>query len=147
MNDWRSKPRTGRHQFFKCLTEIKSRIENGETQKMIFDSLKEKNMNLGYSQFNRYVRKYILHQEIKKQDYFQVNKYLKKEPQEGKNTSPSISKDVSLSWNSINVTREGLIERLHLAGLEPSDVKSWGLASETQISKKLTEILIKRGNQ
>lgn len=59
MEDWRSKPRVGRHAFMRNVSEIRERLDAGETQKHIYDSLVSSGFELSYQQFNSYVRRII----------------------------------------------------------------------------------------
>lgn len=57
MNDWRSKPRTGKGQFYTHIQEIQRRLSMGETSKQIHDDLiSRKLVEFGYDQFIRYIR-------------------------------------------------------------------------------------------
>lgn len=60
MSDWRTKPRVGRSEFLKYMSEIQSKIEQGDTNKQIYEYLTTTyDLNLSLAQFNRYVRKYF----------------------------------------------------------------------------------------
>lgn len=60
MSDWRTKPRVGRSEFLKYMSEIQSKIEQGDTNKQIYEFLTTTyDLNLSLAQFNRYVRKYF----------------------------------------------------------------------------------------
>lgn len=143
MSDWRSKPRNGKHEFMQSAIEIESRLKMGETQKQIYDDLKEnKCMVLSYSQFNRYVKNLFLANKNKL-----VTKEIGSVKPENTKVIDSVTQEHEISdWHGVNITRPVLIERLTENGFTPDQVKSWGLASETQISKKLTELIIKKGN-
>ncbi|EGY28081.1 hypothetical protein Rin_00019740 [Candidatus Regiella insecticola 5.15] len=147
MKDWRSKPRTGKHKFMQSASEIEGRLNMGETQKQIYDDLKNnKGMSLSYSQFNRYINILLLSKN-------KLTETKKKEPVfkniifNNKEAEKIISKQHISQWHEINVTRLPLIHRLEEYGLTPDDVKNWDLPSETQISKKLTELNMKRGHK
>lgn len=149
MKDWRSKPRTGKHKFIQSASEIEARLNMGETQKQIYDDLKDnKDMSLSYSQFNRYINILLLSKHerstIKNKKSVYKNIIINDDNKEEEKT---MSKQDISKWHGINVTRIPLIHRLEEYGLTPDDVKNWGLASETQISKKLTELNMKRGNK
>ncbi|HDL7537476.1 TPA: hypothetical protein PXN94_004205 [Yersinia enterocolitica] len=142
MSDWRSKPRNGKHEFMQSAIEIESRLKMGETQKQIYDDLKEKGMELSYSQFNRYVKNLFFANHNKL-----ITKEIKSIKPENTKAIDSVTQEHEITdWHGINVTRPVLIERLTEHGFTPDQVKGWGLASETQISKKLTELIIKKGN-
>lgn len=56
MNDWRSKPRTGKSQVVPWRQLIQARIDLGATMKQVFDELvADGSITLGYRQFVRYV--------------------------------------------------------------------------------------------
>ena len=58
MQDWRTKPRTGKSQFLPLLAEIRRRRSNGETVRQMHDDLtKREVISIGYHQFAKYVRK------------------------------------------------------------------------------------------
>lgn len=58
MSDWRTKPRTGKTQFFPLLDEIRRRRSNGETVRQMHDDLtKREAITIGYDQFAKYIRK------------------------------------------------------------------------------------------
>lgn len=60
MNDWRTRPRTGRSQFIPLMNEIKNRLDQGETNKQIHDDLTAQDrIEIGYDQFARYIRKHF----------------------------------------------------------------------------------------
>ncbi|OSK14532.1 hypothetical protein EAMG_05312 [Escherichia coli M056] len=60
MSDWRAKPRVGRAEFLKYASEIQSQIEQGNTNKKIYEHLTNTyDFKLSLAQFNRYVRKYF----------------------------------------------------------------------------------------
>ncbi|MGR2997596.1 hypothetical protein ABMY12_20875 [Vibrio vulnificus] len=48
------------------------------------------------------------------------------------------------NWLEIGIKKPILIEKLEAAGLTPSDVEMWGLPNEMQISKRLTEYMMKK---
>ena len=48
------------------------------------------------------------------------------------------------NWLEVGVKKPILIEKLETAGLTPSDVEKWGLPNEMQISKRLTEYMMKK---
>jgi hypothetical protein len=52
--------------------------------------------------------------------------------------------NVELSeWEKIGITNPVLIKKINRAQLTPSEIKSWNCANEMQITKRVTEILIK----
>jgi hypothetical protein len=56
MNDWRSKPRTGKSQVVPLAQQIQARIGMGATIKQVYEELvSEDSITLGYRQFVRYV--------------------------------------------------------------------------------------------
>ncbi|POR66253.1 hypothetical protein [Pseudomonas syringae] len=58
MDDWRSKPRTGRSQVTPWLEQIQARLDMGATMKQAYDELMSNEpISLGYRQFVRYVHK------------------------------------------------------------------------------------------
>lgn len=58
MTDWRTKPRTGKSQFYPLIDEIQKRLKQGETYKQIHDDLvANERITLGYHQFTKYIRK------------------------------------------------------------------------------------------
>lgn len=59
MQDWRTKPRIGRHAFMQFIDEINKRLSDGETQMQIYKDLEVRGFTLSYKQFNSYVRKII----------------------------------------------------------------------------------------
>lgn len=63
MNDWRSKPRSGKAQFMKHIIEIRKSLESGETQNAIRTRLMEhEGLSISPAQFSRYVKKFrIVH--------------------------------------------------------------------------------------
>ena len=63
MNDWRNKPRSGKAQFMKHITEIRKSLDSGETQNAIRTRLMEHaGLSMSPSQFSRYVKKFgIVH--------------------------------------------------------------------------------------
>lgn len=67
MSDWRANPRQGRSKFLPLIDEIKERLKNGETQKMIYESYPT--LGMGYPQFTRYVKKYCIEQDERKAKY------------------------------------------------------------------------------
>jgi hypothetical protein len=160
-NDWRSKPRTGKSEFMQSAIEIEARLNMGETQKQIYDDLKDKGMTLSYSQFNRYIKSLFGEEKNKPvKNKVRESNIIKPLPNTDESVidasknkideSPneeSIENNISISdWHSINITRQPLIKRLEENGFTPNEVKEWKLSNETQISKKLTELLIK-GNK
>lgn len=145
MNDWRSKPRTGKAEFMKYADKINQRITAGDTQTQIYEDLRNDGIALSYSQFNRYVNVHVLKNNGKQtsntQDEHIINKFFVSDMEKGDSES-----DIDFNeWNRINVKRKPLIERLVKEGFTPSDVESWGLSNESQISKKLNLKLMNRG--
>lgn len=65
MEDWRTKPRNGKAAFLKHLPYIKERLDAGETQSFIRQSLIDSH---GYSasaaQFGRYIKQFSLKPEL-----------------------------------------------------------------------------------
>ena len=58
MSDWRSKPRTGKGQFYPVQEEVRQRRQRGETLRQIHDDLSNRQLiSFGYDQFIKYVRK------------------------------------------------------------------------------------------
>lgn len=58
MNDWRSKPRTGRSQFNPLLDDLAERKKRGQTVRQMHTELTEQGLiTLGYDQFIKYFRK------------------------------------------------------------------------------------------
>jgi hypothetical protein len=58
MDDWRSKPRTGKSQFYPVKDEVQRRRNQGETLRQIHDDLTSRGLiAFGYDQFIKYVRK------------------------------------------------------------------------------------------
>lgn len=56
MNDWRSKPRTGKSQVVPLVQQIQARIGMGATIKHVYEELVSEDLiTLGYRQFVRYV--------------------------------------------------------------------------------------------
>ena len=56
MNDWRSKPRTGKSQVVPLTQQIQARIGMGATIKQVYEEMvSEGSITLGYRQFVRYV--------------------------------------------------------------------------------------------
>lgn len=56
MNDWRSKPRTGKSQVVPLTQQIQARIGMGATIKQVYEELvSDGSITLGYRQFVRYV--------------------------------------------------------------------------------------------
>lgn len=66
MDDWRSKPRTGKSEIYPLLPEIKNRMALGETCRQMHDALTaQERIKIGYDQFTRYVRTLLKSEESK----------------------------------------------------------------------------------
>lgn len=56
MTDWRTKPRTGKSEFYPLIEEISKRLRLGETYKQIHtDLITNKRITIGYHQFAKYI--------------------------------------------------------------------------------------------
>jgi hypothetical protein len=145
MNDWRSKPRTGKGEFMQYADKINQRINAGDTQTQIYEDLKKEGMALSYSQFNRYVNTHILNKKGKDINLSKI-KYTQNEKSVTSTTKNEESTQIDLTqWHRINIKRKPLIERLVKEGFTPTEVDAWGLSNESQISNKLNLILMNRG--
>lgn len=61
MDDWRSKPRTGKAQFIKHLDTIQQRLNAGETQNAIRQVLmQDAGLQISAAQFSRYLKSFGL---------------------------------------------------------------------------------------
>lgn len=153
MNNWRSKPRTGRSIFIKHINEIKIRIEKGETNRQIFSHLShDVEFSLSESQFNRYVRKY-LHETVSSIRYSSIDSIEKSKKDvcvffnESENeTIKNKNEEIDYSeWNNIDVNTPRLIKDLNDNGFSPETVKSWDLPNDAARRKKLTQLITKKG--
>lgn len=59
MDDWRSKPRTGRAKITEHSTEIRILLAEGKTNRQIYNLLTNKGLDISESQFNRHIKKYF----------------------------------------------------------------------------------------
>ncbi len=59
-----------------------------------------------------------------------------------KSEQPIISDDTKMKWLKLQITSPTLIERLEKYCVSYDDVRSWNLASEFQVSKRLTELIV-----
>lgn len=141
MSDWRSKPRTGRHEFMKFFDEISSRMEAGETQKQLYDDLKNRGMPLSYSQFNRHVKKYILREETGKKNAPSLPEIPAGRPElsEDNQVLENYSED---DWRQVNVRGSMLLGLVKKYNLKPADLDGM---SKTEVSEYLTGL--HKGNQ
>ncbi|TOG91542.1 hypothetical protein [Vibrio parahaemolyticus] len=74
-------------------------------------------------------------QNLQKSD--EIEKY-----QAQKSEQPIISDDTKMKWLKLQITSPTLIERLEKYCVSYDDVRSWNLASEFQVSKRLTELIV-----
>lgn len=56
-----------------------------------------------------------------------------------------ISKYNDSDWHGVNVTSKPLMKRLERLGFNPSEVRSWNLVNEQQISNRLVELSNQKG--
>jgi len=69
MTDWRTRPRTGKSQFYPLMPEIQNRLALGETYKQIHDDLTSKErIEIGYDQFARYIRNHLRPVKVEKRE-------------------------------------------------------------------------------
>lgn len=67
MTDWRTRPRTGKSQFYPLMPEIQNRLALGETYRQIHDDLtSKKRIEIGYDQFARYIRNHLKPAKVEK---------------------------------------------------------------------------------
>lgn len=67
MTDWRTRPRTGKSQFYPLMPEIQNRLALGETYRQIHDDLTSKQrLEIGYDQFARYIRNHLKPAKVEK---------------------------------------------------------------------------------
>lgn len=60
MTDWRTRPRTGKSQFYPLMPEIQNRLALGETYRQIhYDLTSNNRIEIGYDQFARYIRNHL----------------------------------------------------------------------------------------
>lgn len=130
MSDWRSKPRTGRHEFMKFFDEVSTRMEAGETQKQLYDDLKNRGMPLSYSQFNRHVKKYILKEETGKKNAPSLPGIPAERPELSEHNH--YSED---DWRQVNVRGSMLLGLVKKYNLKPADLDGM---SKTEVSEYLT---------
>ncbi len=80
---------------------------------------------------------------IDKQENAQYNEDEKKaEPQSVTSSKPVIDNEIKMKWLQLQITSPTLIERLEKYCVSFDDVRSWNLASEFQVSKRLTELIV-----
>ncbi|EMT5616315.1 hypothetical protein WMR20_004190 [Salmonella enterica] len=132
MDDWRSKPRTGRAKITEHSNEIIILLAEGKTNRQIYNLLTNKGLDISESQFNRYIKKIFRpHDKKSKSQLFnsEVNE---------KKCNSAINSDISLpyEWNNIGVFSEKLIIDLENNGYTPGIVREWGLP-ESQIRQRL----------
>ncbi|EJF4402043.1 hypothetical protein MKH11_004520, partial [Salmonella enterica subsp. enterica serovar Cerro] len=56
MDDWRSKPRTGRAKITEHSNEIRILLAEGKTNRQIYNLLTNKGLDISESQFNRHIK-------------------------------------------------------------------------------------------
>lgn len=66
MTEWRTRPRTGKSQFYPLMQDIQARIALGETYRQIHNDLTQREqIEIGYDQFARYIRNHLKAAPIK----------------------------------------------------------------------------------
>ncbi len=83
---------------------------------------------------------------LKKQDENTIQNLQKSDEietsQTQKSEQPIINDDTKMKWLKLQITSPTLIERLEKYCVSYDDVRSWNLASEFQVSKRLTELIV-----
>ncbi len=134
----------------KHLLTIQELINDGYTLLAISNVISEHRPIL-YTSFRNAMckaRKKSITLPVKVED--QQNDDIKKESQNNKtieehqqkSEKPIIDDNTKMKWLKLQITSPTLIERLEKYCVSYDDVRSWNLASEFQVSKRLTELIV-----
>jgi len=122
MTDWRTRPRTGKSEFYPLMTEIQNRLTQGQTYKQIHDYLTEQGLlKIGYDQFTRYIRN---HMNSDKPEKPTLTVPVEKEPKPADESHPffrpQVPKDGERRRNNDKEFHNSVPDREKIYGVDPS---------------------------
>lgn len=119
--------------FDRYLDEIERLLSMGMKHRVIYDEL---NLGISFTHYNNIILRARKKGSVV-QDKEKVNK-----PEQSSPVVETSLVEVS-EWEKIGINNPRLIKSIERAQLTPDEIKSWNCANEMQISKRITEYLIK----